>query len=154
MTHPLLDPAILGAVERAARAHGGGPGWTRRGFTDLTARAAHPAGIYLGQPFSVFAKLSVATTGPAQFAAELAGLDLIGRLAGVRTPVPVDSGIIPVPAGCLLVTEALPERTGTERTREDFLAIGRTLAVLHQVHDRQFGRRGAGGFFGPLPQDN
>lgn len=154
MTHPLLEPSIVAAVERAASAHGGGAAWTSRGFTDLAARAAHPAGIFLGRPFSVFAKLSSAAAGLDQFRAELAGLNLITGRAGVRTPIPVAAGVVLVPAGCLLLTEALTERAGAQRTRADFLSIGRTLGTLHQVRDARFGLDDAGGFFGPLPVDN
>ena len=133
MTHPLLDPPIVSAIERAASAHRGRP-WTAQGFTHLGARAAHPAGSLHGTPFSVFAKLSQDMEfGREQFSAELAGLDLITRLAAVRTPTPVASGLASAGTGWLLLSEALSERVGQGRTPEDYRAIGHTLAALHQV---------------------
>ena len=80
LSSPLLDPAVRAAVRRAASAHRGTP-WTGTGFTDLTDRAAHPCGIFQGTPFPVFAQLSTATDGSAQFTAEPAGLRLYAYLA-------------------------------------------------------------------------
>ena len=154
MTHPLLAPVIVAAIERAASAHRGRR-WHAQGFTDLSSRAAHPSGIVHGTPFSVFAKLNQdAGSGRDQFAAELDGMELITRLAGVRTPTPVATGLVSAGASWLLLSEALPERTGADRTAEDFRAIGHTLAALHQVTAEQFGLTQFNGFFGPLPQDN
>jgi fructosamine-3-kinase len=157
---------IVAAIERAATAHRGQT-WVCDGFTDLGDRAAHPCGILRGTPFSVFAKLTYAANGRTQFAAELAGLRLITDLTEVATPTPVGTGIIEAPAtetatatgpaadrtGWLLLFEALPERT-TDRSAEDFRAIGRALAMLHEVHQPQFGLAEFDGFFGPIPQDN
>jgi fructosamine-3-kinase len=176
LTHPLMDPMIIAAVERAATAHRGRQ-WACSGFTDLNDRAAHPCGILHGVPFSVFAKLTSASDGQAQFTAELAGLRLISALSPVATPTPLATAIIEIPAsapakgeiraadgtgaagdttgrgsGCLLLFEALPERTG--RSPDDFRAIGRALATLHEVHHTHFGLADFDGFFGPLPQDN
>jgi fructosamine-3-kinase len=154
VSHLLLDLAIVTAIERAASAHRGRP-WSVQGFTDLGARAAHPAGILHGTPFSVFAKLSQdAEFGRAQLAAELAGLELITRLAAVRTPTPVAAGLVSAGTGWLLLFEALTERIGAARTAEDFAGIGHTLAALHRVTAERFGLAGRGGFFGSLPQDN
>ena len=153
MTHPLLDPVIVAAVERAASAHRGRP-WTTQGFTDLDSRAAHPSGILHGSPFSVFAKLASSAAGREQFAAELLGLDLITRLAEVRTPAPVATGVVSTGAGWLLLSEAVPERVGAARTRDDFSAIGHTLAALHLVTAGEFGLADFDGYFGPLFQDN
>ncbi len=46
-----------------------------------------------------------------------------------------------------------PERTA-DRSPDDFRAIGRTLATLHEVHHPQFGLADLDGFFGPFRQDN
>lgn len=153
MTHPLLEPLVVAAIEQAASAHRGRP-WTAAGFTDLDARAAHPAGILHGAPFSVFAKLTHADNGREQFVAELQGLELITRLAAVRTPTPVTTGVVPAGTGWLLLSEALTEHVGKARTPSDFRAIGHTLAALHQVRAERFGLTEFDGFFGPLPQDN
>ncbi|HWF80940.1 MAG TPA: fructosamine kinase family protein [Streptosporangiaceae bacterium] len=154
MTHPLLHPVIVAAVERAASAHRGRP-WTASGFTDLNDRAAHPSGILHGTPFSVFAKLSQdADSGGEQFAAELKGLELIARLAAIRTPTQVATGVVSAGTSWLLLSEALPERVGEARTPEDYRAIGHTLAALHQVNAHRFGLSQFNGFFGPFSQDN
>ncbi|HEY9240685.1 MAG TPA: fructosamine kinase family protein [Streptosporangiaceae bacterium] len=150
--HPLLSPAVRAAVQRAAEAHRGA--WTSTGFTDLSQAAAHPCGIFQGRPFSVFAKLSTAADGAAQFTAELAGLRLLHDQAGVTVPVPVADGVLPVPPGAhLLLSEALPERPPTARSPADWRAIGRALATLHGVAGPRFGLS-SNGYFGPLPQDN
>jgi fructosamine-3-kinase len=151
--HPLLDRAVLAATERAASAHLGRP-WVSRGFTDLTARASHPSGVLHGEPFSVFAKLGVGPGAREQFTAELDGLRLLSRAAGIRTPVPVAGGVIGRPAGALLLFEALPERPPEARERADWRSIGQLLAALHEARHPRFGLGGARGFFGPLPQDN
>ncbi len=153
LSHPLLDPAVRAAVQRAASAHRG-THWTGTGFTDLADRAAHPCGIFQGRPFPVFAKLSTATDAAQQFTAELAGLRLLRGLAGVQVPVPVADGLIAVPPSArLLLFEALPERPPGARTPADWRAIGRALATLHGVPGPEFGL-GRNGYFGPLPQDN
>ena len=153
LSHPLLDPAVRGAVQRAATAHRGTP-WTCTGFTDLDDRAAHPCGIFHGRPFPVFAKLSTAPDAAAQCTAELAGLRLLHDLAGVAVPVPVADGVLAVPPGAhLLLSEALPERPPAARTPEDWRSIGRALATVHRVPGPGFGLS-SNGYFGPLPQDN
>ena len=151
--HPLLDRAVVVQIEGAASAHLGRP-WVSRGFTDLTARASHPSGVLHGQPFSVFAKLGVGADAREQFTAELDGLGLLSRAAGIRTPVPVADGVIGLGAGALLLFEALPERPPQARQRADWRSIGQVLAALHRVRHPRFGRGDARGFFGPLPQDN
>jgi fructosamine-3-kinase len=156
VSHPLLDPVTVEAVERVATEHRG-RAWTCDGFTDLSSRAAHPCGILHGTPFSVFAKLTTVADGQAQLEAELAGLHLITKLSTVPTPAPVGTGIIEAPTaggtGWLLLTQALPERTA-DRSPGDFGAIGRSLARLHEVRQTRFGLAEFDGFFGPFPQDN
>lgn len=149
--HPLLDAAVLAAIERAASEHRGRR-WVSRGFTALDDRASHPAGLLHGVPFSVFAKLSTAADAREQFTAELAGLRLLSQAAPV--PVPVATGVADVPHGALLLHEALRERRPQARRRRDWRSIGQVLAALHQVGHAQFGLGGPRGFFGPLPQDN
>jgi len=153
VTHPLLDPVAVAAIERAASAHRGRP-WRCGGFTDLGDRASHPSGILHGTPFSVFAKLSDAADAREQFAAELRSFELITRLAKVRTPTPVDAGVVSAGTGWLLLSEALPERVGDARTPRDFRAIGHALAAMHQVTGERFGLAEFDGYFGPLFQDN
>ena len=151
--HPLLDDAVVAAIERAASAHLGRP-WVSRGFTDLNARASHPSGVLHGQPFSVFAKLGAGPDAREQLTAELDGLRLLSRAAGIRTPVAVADGVIGLAAGALLLFEALPERPPQAREPEDWRSIGQVLAALHAAGHPRFGLGGARGFFGPLPQDN
>ena len=151
--HPLLDAAVLAAIERAASAHRRRR-WASQGFTSLDDRASHPCGILHGTPFSVFAKLSPAADAREQFTAELAGLRLLHRAAGVPVPVAVASGLAEAPAAALLLYEALPERPPEARQPGDWRAIGRVLAVAHQAGHERFGLDGPRGFFGPLPQDN
>jgi fructosamine-3-kinase len=152
-THPLLAPPVLAAVKQAASEHRG-QAWTPAGFTDLSDRAAHPCGVFHGSPFSVFAKLSLAADGRQQFGAELAGRHLIATKATAGTPVPVASGIVAAGPGWLLLFEAVTERTGNARSRDDLAAIGATIAALHQVRGDQFGLPDFDGYFGPIPQDN
>ncbi|HEX4906379.1 MAG TPA: fructosamine kinase family protein [Acidimicrobiales bacterium] len=151
--HPILDAGVQAAVTAAASRHRGRP-WVATGFTDLNDRASHACGILHGQPFSVFAKLGLDGEAAERFAAELRGLTLLRERAGVLTPTPIDSGLVRLDHGCILVTEALAERHAERRTADDWGAIGRTLAALHQVHDARFGLEDFNGFFGPLRQDN
>ena len=151
--HPILDPRVQAAVEDAAARHRGRP-WAATGFTDLNDRASHACGILHGEPFSVFVKLGVDREAHERFDAELRGLALLHERAGIATPTPIGTGLAVVEHGCILVTEALAERRSEHRTREDWRAIGRTLAVLHRVHDARFGLDDLDGFFGPLRQDN
>jgi fructosamine-3-kinase len=155
--HPLTARSVVAAVEQAASAHRGSR-WTAGAFADLNDRASHPCGIFDGQPFSVFAKLSCAPEAREQFTAELAGLRLLREAAQVTTPVPVGMGMagVTVAAGecMLLLTEALPERPPADRRAADWESIGRVLAALHRVRAGRFGLPGQAGFFGPLRQDN
>ena len=159
MTHPLLNPVIVAAVERAATDHRG-RAWAQTGFTDLNHRATHPCGIFTGTPFSVFAKLDTSPSGQEQFTAELSGFRLIRSLTAVATPVPVADGVIVAGSGTLLLSEALPERgaapgrVADAREPDDYAAIGRTLAGLHQARGGRFGLAEFDGFYGPLPQGN
>lgn len=96
----------------------------------------------------MFAKLAEAD----QLDSELDGLRMIGDLSGVAVPVPVGHGRVDLPDGSVaLLFEALEERI--DRTGTDWRAIGRTLALLHEVRGETFGAA-ADGFFGPLRQDN
>ena len=158
--HPLLDAAVLAAIEHAASEHRGRR-WAVLGFSDLNDRASHPCGILHGTPFSVFAKLGAAgardelgTDARDRFAAELAGLRLLSRAARVPVPVPVAGGLAELGSGVLLLYEALTERPPQARGRRDWRSIGQVLATLHQAGHARFGLDGPRGFFGPLPQDN
>jgi fructosamine-3-kinase len=151
--HPLFDDNIRRAIERAA-SHHLGRRWASRSFTDLNDRASHPSGVLHGEPFSVFAKLGLDADAAEQFASELSGLALVRHRAGIATPTPIASGLVDLEPGCLLLFEALPERPPEARTRDDWRAIGHTLAALHQVHAECFGLDNLDGFFGPLQQDN
>jgi fructosamine-3-kinase len=159
VTHPLLAPEIADAVRRAAAAHLG-HAWTGTGFTDLNHRASHPSGIFTGTTCSVFAKLDNSPDAAERFTAELRGLRLIRSRTAVITPVPVGDGIAVTSAGTVLLFEALPERgaaagqAADSRTPDDYAAIGRALAGLHQARGEAFGLAEFDGFFGPLPQSN
>jgi fructosamine-3-kinase len=153
VTHPILGPAVRAQIERVASAHRGRR-WVAQGFTSLDDRASHPCGILHGAPFSVFAKLGPSAAAREEFTAELAGLRLIGRSAGVRVPVPVADGLAGTEAAPLLLYEALTERLPGARERADWRSIGQVLATLHQAGHERFGLDGPRGFFGPLPQDN
>jgi fructosamine-3-kinase len=151
--HPLLEPPVVAEIERAASAHVGIQ-WVRGPFVDLDERAFHPCGVFAGRPVGVFAKLGVGPDAAERFRRELAGLELLGQRAGIATPVPVATGLVELPAGALLLSEALEERPPQARTREDWTSIGRTLATVHGVRDELFGLIAGDGFFGPLRQDN
>ena len=153
LAHPLGNPELVRAIERAASEHLGRP-WVSHGFTDLDDRASHPSGVLHGEPFSVFAKFSEAVGARDQFTAELAGLSLLTSLAHIRTPVPVASGLVELPQGCLLLFEALPEVLPQARSRREWRSIGQVLGTLHRVTRPEFGLGDQRGFFGPLPQDN
>src|SRR5436305_791491 len=151
--HPLLESNVKSAIESAASRHLGRR-WVSHAFTDLNDRASHPCGVLHGEPFSVFAKLDVDRDADEKFEAELTGLTVLRERAGIATPTPITSGLVPLDHGAVLVTEALSERRPESRTREDWRSIGQTLARLHQVHDARFGLEHLDGFFGPLRQDN
>ncbi|HTZ07763.1 MAG TPA: fructosamine kinase family protein [Acidimicrobiales bacterium] len=151
--HPLTDPAVGRAVADAASAHLGRP-WTCLGFTPLDHLASHPSGVLHGEPVPIFAKLAHDPEAPARFRAELAGLALLRRLAGVPTPTPVGPGLVEVDHRSLLLYEALRERAPDRRTAADWRSIGATLARIHEVRGHEFGLRGIDGYYGPLRQDN
>lgn len=151
--HPLLEARVKAAVEHAASLHRGRP-WAATSFTDLDDRASHPCGVLHGEPFSVFAKLDVGRDARDTFECELRGLAVLRERAGIATPTPIGTGVVPLDDGAVLVTEALAERRPAHRTREDWRSIGHTLARLHQVHDAAFGLEHLQGSFGPLRQDN
>ena len=95
----------------------------------------------------MFAKLAAADEAKSQVSSELAGLRLLAE-AGVPVPVPVGSGRVDLADdSAVLLFEALEERT--DRSTEDWQAIGRVLAVLHAVEGGSYGAA-ADGFFGPL----
>jgi protein-ribulosamine 3-kinase len=148
-THPLLAQNTKRAIEHATSEYLGHP-WTCTSFTNLNDQASHPAGILHGQPVSVFAKLGHGPDAAEQFTTELRALEFVRRSAGV----PIGSGLVALEHGYILVFEALSERLPTRRTKEDWRAIGRTLATLHQVHADSFGLDHFNGFFGPLREDN
>ena len=102
----------------------------------------------------MFAKLGVDRDAAEKFEAELRGLIVLQESAGIATPTPIASGLVPVDHRSVLMTEALSDRRAEDRTRDDWRSIGQTLARLHQVHDARFGLEGLNGFFGPLRQDN
>ncbi|MDR3647453.1 MAG: fructosamine kinase family protein [Acidimicrobiales bacterium] len=151
--HPLLDPEVATAVRRMVSSHLGRR-WHAQAFDDLDDLASHPCGVLRGQGFSVFAKLNTDPTGPAMFDAELQGLALLARLAGVATPAVIGSGVARVSCGVVFVVEAFEGRRGHDRLPEDWSSIGTTLAAVHTVHGERFGLEAFDGFYGPLPQDN
>lgn len=134
-TKLLIEQAVSARLGRA---------WRAAKVTDLNDRASHPCAVVHGRDgFDVFVK----QVGKPEGVAELKGLNLIRRLSGVRTPVPVGDGVVDLDQGCLLLLEALPEVPGKKQ-------IGPALAALHGVHADGFGLEEFDGFFGPLPQDN
>jgi fructosamine-3-kinase len=151
--HPLLAPNVKSAIEGAASRHLGRR-WVSQAFTDLNDRASHPCGVLHGEPFSVFAKLDASANAEEKLQAEISGLTLLRERAAIAIPTPIGTGILRLDDGFLLLTEALNERPPSDRTPDDWRAIGRTLATLHQVHDDRFGLEEFDGYFGPLPQEN
>lgn len=151
MSHPLLDPATRRLIETLVSGHTGRP-WRVVSWTDLAGRASHPAVVLRGAGFAVFAKLADRTEAATRADSELAGLRLIGERSGVAVPVPIAGGRLDLPDGSVvLLFEALDERI--DRTPEDWLAIGRALALVHEVAGETFGAA-VDGYFGPLRQDN
>lgn len=124
------------------------------GFTDLDDRASHPAGIFHGQPFSVFAKFDPQIVGDEQFTVEVQGLEFLRSRAPVVTPYPIATGVVRVKAGALLLLEAIREVPADARSAEQWRSIGHALALVHQTCAERFGLEQFNGFFGPLPQDN
>jgi fructosamine-3-kinase len=150
MDHPLLAAPAVGCIEAAVSRHAGRP-WRLSSWTDLSARSSHPAVVASDGRLGVFVKLAAAAEAAAQVDAELAGLQLLAA-AGVSTPVPVGSGRLDLPDGSsALVVEALDERV--DRDGEDWQAIGRTLATIHDHRGSCYGAT-SDGFFGPLHQAN
>jgi hypothetical protein len=101
--HPLLESAVVCEIERAASTHLGRR-WISGVFTDLDDRASHPSGVLHGQPFSVFAKISVAADADDQFTAELNGLALLRQRGQIATPTPIAAGVISLETGALLLS--------------------------------------------------
>lgn len=110
--------------------------------------ACHPAAILSDGVYPVFVKLSDAADGQRQFEVELAGLAYLTAASGVVTPTAL--GAFPVPGGSLLVMQALPEVTRSDR---HWRQIGQTIGRIHKVKGQQFGFP-QNGYFGPLFQDN
>jgi len=151
--HPLLDPVVLTALQEVVSAHLG-RAWRCEVFSELDDLASHPCGVLRGQDVGVFAKLSTESAGPAMFGAELQGMALLHRVAGVPTPAAVGTGVVQVPSGVVILVEGLQGRHRGDRSPEDWRSIGATLAALHAVQGERFGLEAFDGFFGPLPQDN
>jgi hypothetical protein len=122
VVHPLLQEAVVGEIERAASEHRGSR-WVCGAFTDLDDLASHSCGVFHGEPFSVFAKLSDEANAVEQFTAELAGLKLLRDSAQVATPTPIGTGVVRLPVGSLLLFEALAEQAPPDPAA----AIGRRL---------------------------
>lgn len=151
--HPLLKDDVRHAVERAVSDFLG-EHWTFTSFTDLNDQASHPAGVFHGPGFSVFVKLGLGSDSAEQFTSEVRGLAFVRDRAAVVTPTPIGNGVVAFQHGYLLLFQALRELLPEARTDEDWSAIGRTLAMLHQVRADSFGLGDFDGFFGPLRQDN
>jgi fructosamine-3-kinase len=143
----LARPPVSTCVELVVSKHLGRR-WTVESARDMSDYACHPAAILSDGSFAVFAKLSEAENGHEHFEAELAGLQLLSKLARVLVPTPIS--LIPLPDWSRLVFEAVE---AVERTPPHWREIGRTLARIHKVRSDQFGLE-RDGFFGPLPQDN
>lgn len=150
--HPLLVDVVRGRVEAAVSGHVGSA-WQVKRFVDLDDRASHPCGLLHGSSMSVFAKYSDAADAAGQFTIELAGLALLRERAGIVTPRPVGNGVVDLDCGAVMVMEAVDEVAPHERTAAHWRAIGRALAMLHQVRGDRHGLA-FDNFFGPLPQDN
>jgi fructosamine-3-kinase len=151
MRHPLLEPAVRHDIEAAVSGHLGRP-WQITSWLDLVDRASHPALVLRGSGFAVFAKLADRSEAVEQIESELRGLRLIGERSGVGVPTPIGGGRLDLGDGsAVLLFQALDERV--QREPEDWRAIGRALAQLHQVSGESFGET-HDGFFGPLRQDN
>jgi fructosamine-3-kinase len=134
-------------VERAVSEHLGRQ-WTAETARDVSDYACHHAAILSNGTYAVFAKFSEADNGLEQFEIELAGLQLLSKLARVLIPTPI--GIIAVPGGCILVLEAVK---AVERAPRHWREIGQTLARIHRVRSDRFGLE-RDGYIGPLYQDN
>jgi fructosamine-3-kinase len=151
--HPLLEASAKSAIEGAVSRHLGRE-WVAQGFADLNTRASHPCGVLRGQGLAVFAKLETGNDGEEKLRTELRGLALLQDRARVLVPTPIGSGLLQLRQGFVLLTEALSERAPRDRTPDDWMAIGRTLATLHTVRADHFGIVESDGFFGALPQSN
>jgi hypothetical protein len=112
VVHPLLQEAVVGEIERAGSEHRGSR-WVCGAFTDLDDLASHSCGVFHGEPFSVFAKLSDEANAVEQFTAELAGLKLLRDSAQVATPTPIGTGVVRLPVGSLLKGSGSVSRTAS-----------------------------------------
>jgi fructosamine-3-kinase len=139
--------AVVHPLEELVSTHIGHP-WKAKSITDLHDFASHPAAVFSDGRFAAFAKLSEAPNAREQFELEVAGLRLLGEHSGVLTPTAI--GVVTVPAGTLLVLEAVQ---AMPRGQREWRQIGQTLARIHQVKAKCFGLE-THGYFGPLYQDN
>jgi fructosamine-3-kinase len=110
--------------------------------------SSHPSAILSDGLYSVFVKFSSAANGVEQFEAELAGLRLLTRLAGVLAPTPIAN--LPVEGGAVMILEGVH---AIDRTSRQWRQIGATLAQIHRIKGEQFGLE-THNYFGPLYQDN
>lgn len=143
----LASSPLCAPVEQIVSEHLGRQ-WTVTSARDMTEYACHHAAVLSNGTHAVFAKFSEEDNGVAQFKIELAGLQLLSKLAGVLIPTPI--GIIPVAGGSVLVLEAVK---AVERAPRHWREIGRTLARIHKVRSDRFGLE-RDGYIGPLYQDN
>ena len=151
--HELQRADLVAAVDRTVSEHLGRR-WVRYGFVDLNDRASHPCGIHRGDGFDVFVKHSASRDGAEQFDLECRGLRFLEWHGGARIPVPVGTGVVTAGDGALLLLEAAPEVSPSDRSPADWRAIGTALAEMHSHTGATFGLAGLDGFFGPLRQDN
>ena len=142
LTDPLRIP-VEHAVSEYIRER-----WVVKQFRDMNDFSSHPSAIFSDDAYSVFVKFSQAANGLEQFETELAGLQLLSKLAGVLTPIPI--GNIAVESGVIMVVEAV---SAVERTSIQWREIGQTLARIHQVKGQQYGLD-KHCYFGPFYQDN
>jgi fructosamine-3-kinase len=125
-----------------------GKRWIINQFKDMNDFSSHPSAIFSDGTYSVFVKFSQAANGLEQFETELAGLQLLSKRSGVRTPNPI--GNVAVDGGVVMVLEAVQ---AVERTSSQWRQIGRTLAKIHRIKGEAYGLD-SHNYFGPLYQDN
>jgi fructosamine-3-kinase len=145
--HPFLGDTLRIPVEQTVSEYTG-KRWAAKEFRDMNEFSSHPSAILSDGSYSVFVKLSQAANGLEQFAAELAGLQLLSKLSGVLTPTPI--GTIAVGGGVIMILEAVPV---VDRAPRQWREIGQSLAQIHKVKGTQFGLE-TNCYFGPLYQDN
>lgn len=150
MSHPLLNLNVVRDIETAVSAHTG-RAWRLDSWTDLGERSSHPAMILRDGSRAVFSKLVNGDDAGEHADSELRGLRAIAA-AGVRVPAPIGTGRVDLLDGSVvLLLEALDERT--DRTHDDWIAIGHALAILHGTTAPSYGAANDN-FFGPSRQSN